>query len=241
MLSLLDPVLVAMSRQTGRAPVVRIAITSVGAVAVAGAMVLGAALWRENRITTGATWDEQISATTRAMSSSQISVRDSAASAHERLQYLWMDGIAIQGVPDSAVSVGLGDMFVASTIKAIPAMIFPEKYKYWETTCEDVFAVGNFAMDFPCTAISEGIIFGGIGGFFMVSLAFGIGLGFATLLYRTGTDIGLVLACGVIVSFAGIETSAFPVIQATRTVITLAGLIMLGAAPFRVFMMRAPQ
>jgi hypothetical protein len=120
-------------------------------------------------------------------------------------------------------------------------MFFPDKYKYWETTCEDVFAVGNFAMDFPCTAIAEGLIFGGIGGFFMVTLAFGIGLALAGLLYRTGTDIGLVLACGVIVPFAGIETSAFPVIQAIRTAITLGGLIALGALPFRVFEIRAQR
>lgn len=238
-----DPLLaVIQGNLKGRLPMMRLAIAGVTAIVLLVGLFLGSALWRESaQEQRSSQWDEQITNTVRGMGTRSVEVDSATRSAAERFTYLWIDSIALD-YADRSLGVGdIYDVLYSSLVTATPGVILPDKYEHPLIRCESAFAMLGVEYDLACTPITEGIMFGGVGGFCLVALLFGIGVGFACLVYRQGSDAGLVLSCVMLIPFAEIECGGFPVFLALRGLLITGGFLALATSAVRMTTNAAPK
>jgi len=193
----------------------RVSILRTGLVAAAlsflgGILLIGSYLWRQEGPTGNAV--EHM----RVISGRSVDIAAASQSFSERLTYLWIDSTSIDHFDALEGRFDLWDAFSTTVIKATPGIIMPDKYLTGKIVCEDAYESLGMFIDLPCTPVTEGLLFGGIGGLVFTAASFGATLGIVTALYRRGTFACITLAGVAMSTLVLIECSAFPIVDSAR-------------------------
>jgi hypothetical protein len=161
----------------------------------------------------------------KGMAEADVGANDTIENIRDRLTYLWMDAVALElgsraNSPDLLLAA-----FKAAVAGNIPGALFPEKYKWESITCDTLFPVRGQTGDLPCTALSEGVLFGGGLGLFCVGACWAFALALASSFYGAGTASGHVLSAVMLTPIITIETSAFPLLQSLRALVLFASFL----------------
>lgn|GEM_PF-6926703 len=214
---------------SSRISIIRAGFTAAALAGLGGILVIGSYLWRLAGPARSAM--EHL----RVISDSSVDVDELSKSFSDRLTYLWIDAASIEHYDALSGRFNLYEVATSTIIRATPALLMPEKYDTPKILCEHAYVSLGLRTDLPCTATTEGIIFGGIEGLFITALVFGIALGIVTALYRRGTFASMALAGAAMYPCVLIECSAFPIVDSLRVLaitfafsIPLAWLLHLG-------------
>lgn len=200
--------------ETTRISVVRTSFASAGLAFLGGILVVGSYLWRQEAPTNNAMDQMQ------AISGRSVDIAAASENFSDRLTYLWIDSTSIDHFDSLEGRFDLWDSLSTTVIKATPGIIMPDKYLTDKVVCERAYEALGMAIDLPCTPITEGLIFGGIGGLIATAACFGLSLGIVTAFYRRGTFAMITLSGVALSNCLLIECSAFPIVDTVR-VLTL--------------------
>ncbi len=193
-----------------RVSIVRTGIVGAALAFLGGILLIGSYLWRQEGPTSNAV--EHM----RVISGRSVDISAASQSFSERLTYLWIDSTSIDHFDALEGRFDLWDAFSTTLIKATPGILMPDKYLTGKIVCEDAYESLGMFIDLPCTPITEGLLFGGIGGLVFTAACFGITLGIVTALYRRGSFASITLAGVALSTLVLIECSAFPIIDSMR-------------------------
>ncbi len=190
---------------------VRAGLAAVALLVLQGLLLVGSFLWRQQGPTKDAF--EQI----LTISDRSVDFDAAAQSFSQRLTYLWIDSTSIDHFDVLSERYDLWDAFSSHIIKATPGLLLPDKYLTNKIVCEDVYESLGLHIDLPCTPITEGLLFGGIGGLVVTGAIFGFALGIITAIFRQGSFTSTAIAAITMMTLVLIECSAFPIIDASRS------------------------
>jgi hypothetical protein len=194
---------------------------------VGGAMFYGSFVWRSALHTRS---DGSLGEHVSKMAQTNVDRSNAVSSVRQRLSYLWLDSAAVEVARRVTTPRLLERALVAEIESVVPGVLYPDKYRREALTCETVLMATTSSTkrmtDLPCTALSEGIIFGGAAGLAWVLLAWGLPVFVAGVLQASRSPLGAVMASLIIEPMLVIETSAFPFVRSLRNTILMMGLLL---------------
>lgn len=192
-----------------------------GAAAMVGVLFYGSHVWRVALHQRSEDTLEHL----KGMIETQVGAEETIDNIRDRLNYLWMDAVALElGTRTSSPDL-LIQSFMSGVASSVPGMLYPEKYKWEAVSCESLFTFRGRLGDLPCTALGDGILLGGLMGIFWVSVCWTLAVAVAESFYAAGTASGAVLSASMLGVLTVIETSAFPIIWGLRSLVLFSSFL----------------
>lgn len=188
-------------------------------------MIIGSNAWRTVGDTGGTTITERLERVFTGVGDVDISQR-----IDDRLTYLWFDSISrdLAGVRNSPLDIGA--LLSSSLASVIPRMVWDDKDSITPATCEAAFEPLGIDSDMPCTPQTEGWIAGGLLGFLIAALGWGLTLGIAEALVARGPGLGSVFGLLLFFVLPSLENGVFAWVASIR--LAIIGTAIVAAAAF---------